>query len=188
MNPSTRSFASLHQKFVALFRFRAFPHVICWTAGLLTITLITLTGCATSAERAKQKAAEIKMVEQAIANRDYYIQIDRMYPRRSSGVFPVTDFFLQVQSDTLISYLPYIGRAYEASFGNSKGLNFTAPILGYKAGKDLKNCYQIRIQTRTDEDVYSYFLSISENGTADIHVTAEKREGCSYSGSLNVGK
>ena len=39
---------------------------------------------------------------------------------------------LEVKGDTLDSYLPYFGRAFEPVFGETKVLNFDAPIQSYE--------------------------------------------------------
>lgn len=134
----------------------------------------------TSAERAERALA----VENALATRHYAVSIQVMYPTRGGAVNVTPDFSLKVEGDTLVSYLPYFGRAYNVPPGGGKGLNFTAPIKRYEAAKDKKGRTHVLIVADNDEDVITYHLEIVDNGRASIDVRCRERESISYSGEL----
>ena len=161
--------------------------VKCFLAGVL------VSGCSTStkaeieakkADKEAKKAERAEYVAKALDNRRYKIGIDLMITRRM-GSKPVTsDWELEVKGDTLVSYLPYFGVAYEATYGRSTGLDFTAPINSYEDSGFHKGKRSIRLQARSDEDLIDYYIEVTSDGSAFIDVTPRKREGISFSGNM----
>lgn len=154
--------------------------VKCFLAGIL------VSGCSTmtKVEREARDAERAEYVAKALDNGHYKIGIDLMLTRRM-GSKPVTsDWELEVRGDTLVSYLPYFGVAYEATYGRSTGLDFTAPIKSYEDSGFHKGKRTIRLRANSDEDVIDYYIEVMESGSAFIDVTPRKREGISYSGNL----
>ena len=153
---------------------------ICVFAGGLAISCSTMT----KAEREARKAEWAEHVAKALDDRHYKIGINMMHTRRIGSKAVASDWSLEVKGDTLVSYLPYFGVAYEAAYGSSTGLNFTAPIKSYEDSGFNKGKRTIRLRTNSDEDVIDYQIEVMDNGSASIDVTPRKREGISYSGTL----
>lgn len=157
---------------------------------LLIIMIVSLAVCAcstlTSAERAERDAKTAQAVKKALTERQFTVDIQMMYPRRGKAVNVTSDYSLQVKGDTLVSYLPYFGRAYNVPYGGGKGLNFTAPIKEYQAVKGSKGNTQVLIRVDSEEDILTYTLDIFSNGSTSIDVTARNRESISYSGQMEV--
>lgn len=143
-----------------------------------------LCSCATSAEKALQRTEKVRMVEQALNDRNYKIEVDRMYPMRGSSRNVSFGYSVEVRNDTLISYLPYFGRAYNVPYGGGKGLNFKAPIESYQEYMRKNGLRHIEIGTLNDEDSYLYTIEVFDNGSASIEVRARQRERISYSGNM----
>ena len=155
---------------------------------ILTIiaTLALLTACATSAERAEREARVAQAVEQALAERHYKVDVQLMLPLRGKAMNVTSEYSLEVNGDTLISYLPYFGRVYNVPYGGGKGLNFTAPILRYEIQKDRKGRAQILLVTDNKENVVTYRLEIFSNGQATINVLSRDMEQINFRGELEV--
>lgn len=152
------------------------------------MALFILGGCATTADRAEARKQMAQQVEQALADRHFSISVDMMYPRRGRTVNLTTDYSLEVRGDTLISYLPYFGRAYNLPYGGGKGLNFTAPITGYQALKVKKDMTRVIIETQNDEDQYIYQIELFDNGSASVYVNSRERESINYTGRMRFNK
>lgn len=148
--------------------------------------LLLLAACATSAERAEQAARMAVAVDQALASRHYKVSVQTMHPRRGRIVNVTSDYSLEVRGDTLVSYLPYFGRAYNIPLNGGKGMNFTAPILRYEQTKDAKGCTCVVLVTDNREDVLTYRVDIFSNGRASIYVNSREREPISYEGRMDV--
>ena len=146
------------------------------------------TACSSlsSAERAEREARLAQKVETALAERQYTINVDMMFPRRGRAVHVSSDYSVQVKGDTLISYLPYFGRAYNVPYGGGKGLNFAAPIRDYQAAKDSKGRTQVIIKVDNEEDILNYTLDIFSNGKTSVDVMAREREPISYNGQMEI--
>ena len=153
---------------------------------LIALFAIALAGCSslTSAEKAERKAKTAQAVEKALAERHYKVEISMMNPRRGTAVNVSPDFSLEVKGDTLVSYLPYFGRAYYVPYGGGKGLNFTAPIKTYEDKGFSKGKRTISLQVNNGGEVIDYCLDVSDEGYANIDVNPRKRDGISFSGQM----
>ena len=161
--------------------------VICLSV-LFASAVILWSNCATSEEKAAQMAELSAKVTNALNNRDFKIAIDRMYPMRGSSKHVSFGYSVEVRNDTLISYLPYFGRAYNVPYGGGKGLNFSAPIGSYQEFMKRNGQRHIEIGVANDEDTYFYTIEVFDNGSSSVDVRARQRERISYSGNLDFGK
>lgn len=147
-------------------------------AGLLTVACATLTPA--------EKAELAKKVTRALDDRQYTINIRTMSPTRGATRTVTSPWSLEVKGDTLVSYLPYIGRAFNVPFGGGKGLNFTALISEYHETVGEKNIRRIRLAVSNDEDSYQYTIAVYDNGNTSIDVQGRERDAISYTGDLVV--
>lgn len=150
--------------------------------------LLIVAGCSslTSAERAERQAAQMKAVAEALDGRHYTVRVGTMFPSRGPARQVSYGYSVEVKGDTLVSYLPYFGRAYSVPYGGGKGLNFTALISEYKAVKDDKGTTNVSILVNNEEDDLTYYLTVFDNGQSTIDIRAREREPISFSGDLTV--
>ena len=151
---------------------------------LFALAVILWSSCATSEEKAAQMAELSANVTNALNNRDFKIAVDRMYPMRGSSRHVSYGYSVEVRNDTLISYLPYFGRAYNVPYGGGKGLNFSAPIGSYQEFMKGNGQRHIEIGVTNDEDTYFYTIEVFDNGSSSVDVRARQRERISYSGNV----
>lgn len=154
---------------------------------LVLLFVVVVAACSTlkPAEKAEQQAKMAQAVAQALAERHYKVSVNMMFPRRGKPQNISPDFSLEVKGDTLVSYLPYFGRAYSVPYGGGKGLNFTVPIAKYQTAKGRKGATLVSIKVKNEEDTYLYHLEIFDNGNTSIDLTAHERESISYSGRMD---
>lgn len=145
---------------------------------------VMLLGCATAEERAARAAEQAKAVKTALQERKYEIAVSRMYPPRGSSKSLSYGYSVVVRNDSLISYLPYFGRAYDVPYGGGKGLNFSAPISNYKESQPKSDKRHIEIDVKNDEDIFLYTLDIFDNGNTTIDVQSRQRERITFSGEM----
>lgn len=146
--------------------------------------LVMIVGCATAEERAARAAEQAKAVKAALQERNYQIAVNRMYPSRGASKSLSYGYSVEVRNDSLISYLPYFGRAYDVPYGGGNGLNFSAPIRNYKESQTKSDLRHIEIDVKNDEDIYLYTLDIFDNGSTDINVRSRQRDPISFSGEM----
>src|SRR2546423_11477630 len=82
----------------------------------------------------------------------------------------ISDYDLKVKGDSLISYLPYYGRAYAGADLNEGGIQFTSTKFDYKMKAKSKGGWDITIKPKDAHDVNQMTLSISEGGNAYLTV------------------
>ena len=122
----------------------------------------------------------------ALEARDYKIAVNRMYPMKGSSRSVSYGYSVEVRNDSLISYLPYFGGAYNVPYGGGKGLNFSERIGSYRESQKNNGERQIEINVTNEEDTYIYLIKIFSNGNSSIDVTSRQRDHISYSGELEV--
>ena len=154
------------------------------TSVMVLTAWVMLVGCATAEERAARAAEQAKAVKAALQERNYQIAVNRMYPSRGASKIVSSGYSVEVRNDSLISYLPYFGRAYDVPYGGGNGLNFSAPIRNYKESQTKSDLRHIEIDVKNDEDTYLYTLDIFDNGSTDINVRSRQREPISFSGQM----
>ncbi len=154
------------------------------TSVMALTAWVMLVGCATAEERAARAAEQAKAVKTALQERNYQIAVNRMYPSRGASKTVSSGYSVEVRNDSLISYLPYFGRAYDVPYGGGNGLNFSAPIRNYKESQTKSDLRHIEIDVKNDEDTYLYTLDIFDNGSTDINVRSRQREPISFSGQM----
>ena len=151
------------------------------------VSLLLLSACVTKEERAAQLAETMQRVSRSVADQHYKIDVQSMSPSRGGHRQVSYGFFLEVKGDTLVSYLPYFGRAYSVPYGGSgKGLNFTEHIKEYSSEQTKKGQTLIRMRVENEEDNYLFTIYIYDSGQATINLRARERESISYSGELHT--
>ena len=129
-----------------------------------------------------------RSVADAIAARQWHIDVSSMNTMRYGARMVTPDFYLELRGDTLRSYLPYLGQAYQSpTMSPSIGLNFEEPVLTYKESKPKSNKYtQIDIDVKTREDSYHYVIDIFDSGHASIRVRSMNRDPISFDGTMEI--
>jgi len=90
---------------------------------------------------------------------------------------------VRVSNDTILSELPYFGRAFVAPMNPSEGpLNFTSTKFSYSSNARKKGGWDITIKPQDTRDVRQLFLSVSEKGYASLQVTSNNRQPINFSG------
>ena len=90
---------------------------------------------------------------------------------------------VRVSKDSLIAYLPYMGRAYAGIQPGEAGINFTSTQFTYKS-KFKKKKWEVTIRPKDGKDVREVYITIFENGHATLAVTPLNKQSINYYGYL----
>jgi len=137
-----------------------------------------------------QKASEASSVKQADVKKLLESRRYRFIPQsvqtQSGRSRQITNFFLEVRQDTLISYLPYYGVAYSAPMGASEGpLDFKASNTTYNSQLAGNGNTQITIRPEDSRtDAQEFFLSVSSSGYGNLSVRFNNRQSVSFYGEV----
>ena len=157
------------------------------TVSLMTVVILALAGCAsqrmTSQEKAVQKALLAQKITESLRQRDYQIDVTQATPDGWGRVIQLTSLYsVRVSGDTIVSNLPFFGRAYSVPYGGGSGLNFTGMIRHYDETLTRKGEHILYLDVESQEDTYRYIISLFDNGKATVSVTPRQRSHISFSG------
>jgi len=95
------------------------------------------------------------------------------------------DYDLRLFSDSLVSNLPFYGRAYSVPYGSGDGgFNFTSTKFEYTATPGKKKGWDITIKPKDVNDFREFSLSLSDNGYGTLQVFSNNRQPISFTGYI----
>jgi hypothetical protein len=158
----------------------------------IIIAALVFIGCSstkmTPQQKAEKTAKMAQYVRDAAENRKFTVEIDYMTPQRGGMRHLDYGFELRVSGDSIYSYLPFLGRAWQVPYGGGKGLWFEDIIRDYSVNRVKKDCLTVKMIVVNEEDRYLYILSLFNNGSADLSVFSQNRDNISYNGKLVFDK
>ena len=132
-----------------------------------------------------KKQDEVKTM---IDSRNYIFKAQMANPQNGASRQLTPEYDLTISVDTIISYLPYFGRAYVAPSNPSEGgIKFTSTQFEYNPVKDEKG-WKITIRPKDVREVQQLFLEVFDNGRATLQVISTNRQGISFNGYVEEGK
>ncbi len=154
---------------------------------LMLLWAVSLSSVAqnTRKEREAKKIANVKAMVEAS---NYVFKAQSANPMRG-GTFNLTsEYDLRVAQDTLIAYLPYFGRAYQAPMDPTDGgIHFTSTRFSYNK-QETKNGWEISVKPVDAKGVEQIFLSISQDGYANLRITSTNRDPITFDGYIEQKK
>lgn len=155
---------------------------------ILVLLLAMLVGVPTLWAQSKKEKQEQKKeaVKQEIVSENYKIDVNTAMPMRGRNISLSSPYSLEIRNDSVISQLPYYGRAYSIPYDGGKGLNFSAPLKEYTMKVDKKGTARIKFTARSPEDTFEYTIRIFSNGSASIDVSMQNRQSISFMGELII--
>jgi hypothetical protein len=129
-----------------------------------------------------QDAEKIKNI---IESKRYIFKAESVTPARGALRQLSGSYDLTVKGDTLISYLPYFGRAYSAPIDiDDAAIKFTSVNFVYNVKKSRKNIWQIEFIPKDARNIRQLILNISESGQGSLMVFSNDRERINFDGHI----
>jgi Domain of unknown function (DUF4251) len=126
---------------------------------------------------------------QIIESQNYIFKAQSVSPMRGGPRHLTSDYDLAVRKDSIISWLPYFGRAYSAPINSSQGaLEFTSTKFQYQLEKGKKHSWEITINPKDQTEVRELTLTVFDNGSALLRVNSINREAISFNGYIVAGR
>jgi hypothetical protein len=148
--------------------------------------LLVFAFCFVTAE-AQVKSNDIKSM---IETKQFVFKAQTVLPtsmsiRQLSG----DNYDLKLFGDSLVSYLPYFGRAYTAPVpGSPGGYNFTSTKFDFTAKERKKGSWDIVIKPNDVTDFREFSMVVSESGSATLTALSNNRQMISYNGYITEVK
>lgn len=128
-------------------------------------------------------------IQQAIETKNFVFKASSATPQRGRIRQLTSEYDLVVRPDTVISFLPYFGRAFSAPINPSEGgIKFTSTDFAYSISQKKKNSWEIKITPKGISDVTDLYLTVFENGNASLRVNSINRTPISFDGLVEEGK
>ena len=157
-------------------------------AGTLFLLMIAFacTNIAEAQNTKKEKAARQEQeIKNLIDSQKFVFKAQTVYPLGGRSRQLTTDYDLRVTKESIVSYLPYFGRAYSATPGSSSGgIDFTSKDFEYTASEAKKGGWNIVIKPKDTQVARELRLTAYKNGTANLQVSSNDKQSISYSGYI----
>lgn len=134
--------------------------------------------------------AQSSNVADLINKQSYVFNARSSMPPGPSPDRQLNDFYdLTVTKDSVISYLPFFGRAYVAPMDPLKGgIKFTSTKFDYKLTQKKKGGWTIVIKPQDTQEANQMVLEVSEKGYATLQVIGINRQPMRYNGTVDERK
>ncbi|MDR1866015.1 MAG: DUF4251 domain-containing protein [Bacteroidales bacterium] len=133
----------------------------------------------------QRKIEQMEKVRKLMENQDYVFVAERAYPVMGRSIFLTSPYDLTVSRDTVSAFLPYFGRIYTMPADPAEGgIKFVSKKFDYIPQATKKNGWNIKIITNDGNRRYELFLSVSENGTANLSVSDITRQSIRFNGYI----
>ena len=120
-----------------------------------------------------------------VHQQDFVFKAQTAMPMTGSTRHLTSDYDLKVTKESVVSYLPYFGRAYSAPIDPSKGgIQFTSKDFSYTVTDRKKGGWDVVIKPKDYRDVQQMTLTISVDGYATLQVTSLNRQPISFNGTV----
>ena len=146
-----------------------------WLLGIVLLLAGQSLYAQSKKEKREQKANDVKR---------FTIDVNRAIPMGGRSLNLTSPYSLEMRGDSVISYLPYFGRAYSAPYGGGDGLRFEESITDYQCSFNKKGTAQIQFRTRSDDDTFAFSVQVFSNGSATINVTPVNKQNITFYGEL----
>lgn len=110
--------------------------------------------------------------------------MDRAVPMAGRSVNLTSPYSLEIHGDSILSYLPYFGRAYSAPYGGGEGLTFKEVAAEKEQTSEKKGSSEIKFRVKTKEDVYMFRVEVYPNGSVTINVTPVNKQAITFYGDV----
>ena len=139
--------------------------------------------------RNERKVKYNAAVEQLIQTKRYVFEARTVSPIGGPTRQLTSYYDLTIKGDSVVSVLPYFGRAYVAPLSAADGgIRFTSTDFDYETRPRRKGGWNIKITPKDVNTVQQMNLTVSANGQASLQVTSNNRQPISFMGVIREVK
>jgi hypothetical protein len=161
------------------------------TIVLLTVAM-TLTSCGASSStmdggqktsKQEKKAEGFEKFAALIESGSYQFTVRSATPTGGKTIQISSEYTMDAKEGVYEAYLPYFGRAYQASYGGDGGIEFKGDPEDLQLTRNEKK-YTVSLSfvINSDQDQYKISLEIGSSGFGTLVIASQKRQNISYYG------
>ena len=159
------------------YKFQPLPFIL-----LIFISVLALK-CSSS--KSSTNNYDKETVQKMVNNHSFIFVAERVDPLRGRSRVLTSSYDVRINQDSLVSYLPYFGRAYTAPIDPGKvGTQFTSTNFTFEIHEKKNNQWWISIVPKDVHSIQELVFTIFDNGNASLNITSTNRDQISYSGYL----
>lgn len=127
-------------------------------------------------------------INNLLRDRTFVFYPTYMFPRGKGSVAMGYDYFVKVEQDTVVSYLPFWGTTYVIKSGiENSGYDFSEKLEDYKMGRVRKG-YRVSFDINNGSNLFIFTFHISYLGATTLTIGSSKRQSMSYVGTIGEFK
>jgi hypothetical protein len=128
-------------------------------------------------------------VKSSIESKEFIFHAQTALPTGGRSRQLTTEYDLRVFSDSLVSNLPFYGKAYSVPYGTGGGgFEFTSTKFEYTASPGKKKGWNISIKPKDVMDFREFSLSLSDDGYGTLQALTNNRSPMSFTGYITPVK
>jgi hypothetical protein len=155
----------------------------------LTVLGLQATSLGQQDTKKDKKSERASMISSLITSRHFTFDARSVSPAGGATRQLTSYYDVTLKGDTLISYLPYFGRAYSPPINTSDaGINFTSKDFSYESTQRRRGGWNILIKPNDVPNAQQLSFSISENGQASLQVISNNRQTISFQGVIKENR
>ena len=138
-----------------------------------------------NAQDKKTEQNETTNVESIVESSRFEFAAESASPMSGRTINLSTGYTFTVLPDSIISYLPYYGRAFQAPMDpEDAGIKFTSTDFTYAIKDKRKGGWNITVKPKDVKNSLQISLSVSANGRASLHIISSNRQAISFNGFI----
>jgi Domain of unknown function (DUF4251) len=151
---------------------------------LLSIFLVLLVFSACSSQKSTTSTPITnEQVNKMLEDQSFTFVARQVYPPGGRSRYLTETYTLTVNGNKVVADLPYFGKATQATIGGEGGIKFTSEKYKYEKAPNKKG-WKVTIRPEENTDVQVCYLSVLENGSANLSVSSNSRQTISYDGTI----
>jgi len=157
----------------------------------LSIALV-IAGCSTSSKstdgqsrsgRQERLAADLDKIAALAEGGNFSYTLRSANPTGGRSIQITSEYTLKAVQGEYEAYLPYFGRAQQASYGGDGGIEFKGKPENLQISRnDKKNTLSLAFAIKGENDQYTINLEIGASGYGTLLVSPQRRQSISYYG------
>lgn len=155
-------------------------------AVLPFVTATLIFGCSGTKSVSNEQVTDSTILRNMIAAQTFVFVPQYASPMGFRKRYLTGSYDISVQKDTVISYLPYFGRAYTAPLSPTDvDFDFTSTKFSYTITPNRKG-WNVSIKPRDQSYLEELYFTIYTNGSASLNVISINKSFISYDGYIAV--
>lgn len=161
--------------------------VFMFILGITGISLNAVLAQTRKEKKQEKRDKEFAAIDSLIESKTYRFDARKANPSGGQQVDLTTHSAdLIINNDSVESYLPFFGRAYNIAYRTSdSGIKFETLHSDYTLKKDtVKRTIDVSFSAKTEYDDYEFNLSVTSGGSATLGVISINRAFISFNGTI----